>query len=432
MAFIGEPLSKTSRKFPISKRGIVADFKYTITETRSMHGTFRFRLYPNQVQRDRIRKNIDACRFVYKWALESTKNAYETDGTNLSWYDLNNRLVKLKRDHPFLKDAYSQSLQQAVKRLHQAFQHFFRRLTKGETQPGYPKFKRRKAHRQSFDVPQFFNVDFTARFVRIPKIGQIKTIFHRQFSGKPRTCTIGSTSTGKFFISIVFEDGKNPHPKQQMTSQTTIGIDLGLTTYVTLSTGEKVGSPRLLQNALRRLQCLHRRLSKKSRGSRNREKARQRLASCYERIANRRRDFQHKLSARLIRENQAIIVESLNVFGMMRNRQLAKSIADAAWSKFLKMLRYKAKWYGVTLIAVGRFTPTSKQCHVCGYIKDTLSLSDRVWTCPACGVSLERDLNAAKNIRMMGLRFLITPREPRVGPVELSALAEASKQETPS
>ncbi len=241
-------------------------------------------------------------------------------------------------------------------------------------------------------------------------------------------CTVVSTLMGKFFISIVVEDGNSPPPK--VTDQKSVGIDVGLATYITLSTGEKVENPRHLQNALKRLRCLHRRLSKKERGSRNREKARQRLASCYERIGNQRAVFQHKLSMRLIRENQAIMVESLNIGGLIRNRRLAQLIADAAWSQFLAMLRYKAKWYGVTLIEIGRFAPMSKRCHGCGHLNERLTMSDRTWTCPACLLPLDRDVNAAINIKMMGLGSIITPREPRAGPVELSALAEASKQET--
>jgi putative transposase len=206
---------------------------------------------------------------------------------------------------------------------------------------------------------------------------------------------------------------------------------VGLATHIALSTGEKVETPRHLQNALKRLRCLHRRLSKKERGSRNREKARLRLARCYERIGNQRADFQHKLSMRLIRENQAIMVESLKIGDLIRNRRLAQLIADAAWSRFLAMLRYKAKRCGVTLIETGRFAPTSKRCHGCGHLNERLTLSDRMWTCLACHLPLDRDVNAAINIKMMGLEPIIAPREPRAGPVELSALAEASKQETP-
>jgi putative transposase len=208
-----------------------------------------------------------------------------------------------------------------------------------------------------------------------------------------------------------------------------VGIDLGLTTYVTTSSGEKIGNPRHYQNSLKRLRSLHRRLSKKQKGSRNREKARLRLARCYERVVNQRADFQHKLSTRLIRENQAIMVESLNVRGMVQNHRLAQSINDAAWSNFLRMLKYKAEWYGVTLVEVGQFEPTSKCCHLCGYKNDALLLSDRKWTCAECGTLQDRDLNAALNIKLMGLWSLRAPREPREEPVELSALAEAVKQE---
>ncbi|MHA2428055.1 MAG: RNA-guided endonuclease InsQ/TnpB family protein [Candidatus Hermodarchaeia archaeon] len=394
--------------------------------------TFRYRLYPNSIQQERIRKTIDACRFVYNWALETKKTAYEKDKTNLTWYDLNNRLPALKRDYTFLQAAYSQSLQQAVKRLHQAFQKFFNNLT-FETKPsGYPKFKRRKATRQSFDVPQFFTIDFATRSIWLPKIGSVKTVFHRRFSGRPRMCTIVSTLTGKFYISIVVDDGEDSLPKQPVTENKSVGIDVGLKTYVTMSTGEKLVNPRHLQNALQRLRCLHRRLSKKQLGSRNREKARRRLAHYYEHVSNQRADFQQKLSTRLIRENQAIIIETLNIRGMIRNRRLAKSIADASWYTFLEMVRYKAEWYGVTVIGVEQFTPTSKRCHGCGFLNERLTLSERVWTCPTCGLSLDRDVNAAKNIKMIGLLSIMSPREPRVEPVELSAGAEVSKQETSS
>jgi putative transposase len=239
-------------------------------------------------------------------------------------------------------------------------------------------------------------------------------------------------ATGLFFICIVVDDKKTPPTKPPVTNSATIGIDVGLTTYVTLSTGEKIANPRHHQNMMQRLRCLHRRLSKKLQGGKNREKARLRLARCFERITYQRQDFQHKLSIRLIHENQAIVIEHLNIRSMVRNQRLGKSILDAAWSRFICMLKYKANWYGVTLIEVGRFEPTSKCCHSCGTKNNTLNLSDREWKCPTCGMQHDRDINAAKNIRMMGLKSIITPSEPRVEPVELSALAEAMKQETPS
>ncbi len=393
--------------------------------------TYRYRLYPNKVQREQIRKNIDACRFVYNWALERKKHAYVADGKCLSWYELNYLLTNLKQNNLFLKEAYSQSLIHAVKRVVLAYQHFFRRVKLGEN-PGYPKFKRRKAHRQSFVVPSFFKVDFEARRVRLPKIGKVKTVFHRRFTGNPKECIIVSTNTGKFFICIVVEDGKHPPEKSLVNTQGSVGIDVGLTTYATLSTGEKIGNPRPIQHALKRLRCLHQRLSKKKKGSKNREKARHRLARCYERIANQRMDFQQKLSTRLIRENQAIIVESLNIRGMMSNRKLARQISDAAWSSFLRMLKDKAEMHGVTLIEIGRFESTSKLCSICGFKNTALQIIDREWVCTECRTHHDRDINAAKNIKMIGLRSIMAPREPREEPVELSALAETMKQETSS
>jgi putative transposase len=401
-------------------------------ETSGMLRTYRYRLYPNRFQCERIRKTLGACRFVYNWALETKKTAFEKDGTNLSWYDLNILLTALKKDKPFLREPYSQSLQQAVKRLHRAFENFLRRTFQSEGKQGYPKFRRRKFHRQSFTVPQFFTIDFEEKRVKLPMIGWIKTVFHRRFKGTARECTVVSTNTNKFFICIVVEDGKVPPAKQQVTYQNVIGIDVGLKTYATLSTGEKFENPKNLQNALKRLQCLHRRLSKKKRGSKNQEKARWRLARYYERVTNKRSDFLHKLSTQLIRENQAIIVESLNIRGLMRNHRLARSIADVSWYKFLRMLQYKAEWYGVTIIELGRFEPTSKRCHVCGFINNALTLSNREWICSECYTAHDRDINAAQNIKLMGFRFILSPGEPREEPVELSAIAETSKQETPS
>ena len=394
--------------------------------------TFRYRLYPNKIQRERIRKNTDACRFVYNWALETKMRVYDEDSKSLSWYDLNNLLIQLKQDHPFLKHVNSQSIQQAVKRLHLAFKRFFQRANHDGKRYGYPKFKSRKQHRQSFDIPQFFTVDFDARRVRLPKIGQVKTVIHRRFEGIPKTCTVVSTNTGKIFISIVVEDGKSPPRKRKVTAKGSVGIDVGLTTYATLSDGEKIDNPRHLLSALMRLRCLHKRLSRKKKKSKNRVKARLRLARYYERVTNQRVDFQQKLSTRLIRENQAIIVESLNVRGLIRNHRLARHISDAAWASFHRMLKYKAEWYGVIFMAVGRFEATNKLCSACGFKYNALTLSEKEWICPKCHKQHDRDFNAAQNIKMIGLRSIKTPREPRVEPVELSALAEASKQETPT
>ena len=383
--------------------------------------TYKYRMYPTSSQQNQINDNIDACRFVYNWALEKSTDTYKNDAVTLSAYDMHSKLPVLKQEHLFLKIAYSQSLQQSVRRVCKARQHFFRRVKNGDGKPGYPKFRSRRHHRQSFDVPQNVRVDFDSRKAYVPKIGWVKTIFHRHFKGKIKTCTVISMrSTGKCFICIVVEDGKALPKKKRMTKKKSIGIDIGLKTYATVSNGMKIENPRFLQSKLKRVKCLQRRLSRKKKGSKNREKAKTRYGKCHEKIANQRRDFQQKLSTKLVRENQGIMVETLNVSGMVKNRRLSRAISDAAWSYFFKMLRYKSELYGLTLIEVGMFEPTTKLCHRCGFKNDELALSDREWICPECKTHHDRDLNAAGNIKMIGFNAHHTSREPREGPVELS------------
>jgi len=391
--------------------------------------TFKYRLYLNSSQQEDIRKNIDACRFVYNWALEKSTAAYKKDNTTLSAYDLHAMLPELKEEHIFLKDAYSQSEQQAVRRVCKARQNFFRRVKQGDKKPGYPKFRSSRYHRQTFDIPQNVKVDFEKRKTYLPKIGWVKTIFHRRFKGTVKTCTVISSDIGRYFICIVVEDGKSPPKKKRVTKKKSIGIDVGLKTYATTSNGEKIENPRYLQSKLKRVQCLQRRLSRKTKGSQNREKARIRYGKCHEKIANQRRDFQQKLSTKLVVENQAIMVETLNISGMVKNRRLSRAISDAAWSYFFSMLRYKSELYGMTLVEIGMFEPTTKLCHKCGFKNGSLTLKDREWTCPECKTDHDRDVNAAINIKMIGLKTVMASRGPREEPVELSAMAGAKKQE---
>ncbi|MCK5239824.1 MAG: transposase [Candidatus Thorarchaeota archaeon] len=391
--------------------------------------TYKYRLYPDGSQREKIKKTADACRFIYNWALETGSTAYKRDKTSLSAYDLHALLPELKKEHPWLATPYSQSLQQSVRRQYKALQNFFRRVKRGEERPGYPKFRSKRHHRQSFDIPQGIKIEFEKRNVYLPKIGLVRTVFHRRFEGAIKNCTVIVTNTGKHFICIVVEDGRVPPKKKRVNQKKSIGIDVGLKTYATISNGEKIENPRFLEISLKRVKCLHRRLSKKKRGSKNREKARIRYGKCREKISDQRRDFQQKLTTRLIRENQAIMVESLNVSGMVKNRRLSKAISDAAWSSFLNMLRYKSELYGVSLIEVGMFEPTSKLCHVCGFKNDGIKLKDREWPCPQCKTKHDRDTNAALNIKMIGFKTHHASREQRKGPVDQSTLVDGMKQE---
>jgi putative transposase len=378
---------------------------------------YKYRMYPSREQVPLLVKHIHACRFVYNNSLEQKIRAYEQEGRKLSCFDLNNRLPALKEEHPWLKEVNSQSLQSTNKNLDNAFTRFFRE------KKGFPKFKSKKNPVQSFQVPQHYRVDFESNRIKLPKIGDIKTIIHRTFTGKMKYATVSVTSTGKWFVSILVDDGAVTPEPAPFTPDTTLGIDVGLTDFATFSTGEKVSNPRYLKNSLQRLKVLQRRVSRKKKGSKNRKKAIQKLARCHEKVANQRDDFLHKLSYQVVSENQAIAVESLNVTGMLKNHKLARSISDVSWGTFFTMLEYKCLKYGKTLLKIGRFDPSSKICNCCGYMNRGLKLSDREWTCPDCGIVHDRDINAAINLKKFALQDQnlvgVSGAERAVEPVDL-------------
>ncbi|WP_235809593.1 transposase [Methanofollis ethanolicus] len=374
-------------------------------------------MYPSEEQVTLLMNHIHACRFVYNHSLEQKIRAYEQEGQKLSCFDLNNRLPALKEEHPWLKEVNSQSLQSANKNLDNAFTRFFRE------KKGFPRFKSKKNPVQSFQVPQSYSVDFDQRWIKLPKISKIRTVFHRVFTGKMKYATVSVTSTGKWFVSILVDDGKPEPTPAPFSLNTTLGIDVGLKDFATLSTGEKIENPRYLKTSLQRLKVLQQRVSRKVKGSKNREKAILRLARCHEKIANQRNDFLHKISFRVVSENQAIAVESLNVGGMMKNHHLAQGFGDVSWSMFFTMLEYTCRKYGKTLLKIGRFDPSSKICSKCGYLKQDLTLSDREWICPDCGIHHDRDVNAAVNIKKFALQEQnlvgVSGAERTVEPVDL-------------
>jgi putative transposase len=375
-------------------------------------------MYPTQTQIPLLMSHIHACRFVYNRSLEQKIRAYEQNGKRLSCFDLNNQLPALKAEYPWLADVNSQSLQYANRNLDNAFTRFFRE------KKGFPKFKSKKNPVQSFQVPQHYRVDFESNQVKLPKIGDVKTMLHRVFAGKMKYATVSATSTGKWFISILVDDEQPEPTPVSFTSDMTIGIDVGLTDFATFSTGEKVANPRYLKNSLQRLKVLQRRVSRKVKGSKNRQKAIRKLATGHEKVANQRNDFLHKLSYQVVSENQAIAVESLNVAGMQKNHKLARSINDVSWSTFFTMLNYKCRKYGKTLLTIGRFDPSSKICSCCGYRNRDLKLSDREWICSDCGTVHDRDINAAINIKKFAVQEqnlvgVLTGAERAIEPVDL-------------
>ena len=349
---------------------------------------YKYRIYPNKKQQELINKHIGCCRYVYNFCLEKKINAYKISKKSLSKFDLIKLLpaLKKKQETSFLKEVNSLSLQAAVGNLDNAYQKFFKE------KKGFPKFKSKKNARQSFQIVQNTNVDFDEKKVYIPKFKEgIKCRFHRFFDGKIKTSTISKTSTGRYYISILVQfDDDNPK-KKPIDENKAVGIDLGIKTFATLSNGKEIQNPKNLRKAMTRLKRLQRRLSRKTKGSNNREKARKILACQYERVTNRRNDFLEKVTHQLVTTYDTICLETLSAKSMMKNHLLAQALSDIAIGRFNQLINQKAEWYGINILRIGRFEPSSKMCS-CGYVYKGLKLSQRVWTCPNCGRKNQRDL----------------------------------------
>jgi putative transposase len=357
---------------------------------------YKYRIYPNKAQTVLLEKHIGCCRFVYNKLLHIKKVLYEKFRASISEFDLNTHITVLKEIYPWLKEVNSQSLQQASKNLNSAYNHFFK------DKSGFPKKKSKKNPLQSFQIPQHYRIE--GKKILLPKIGLMKIKLHRDIlQGKMKTATISRTPTGKYYISIIVENELEYPEKQEFSHATMIGVDVGSITFATLSTGEKIDHPKFLKSSLKRLKCLQKRVSKKVIGSNNRRKAVKHLSRIHELITNQRNDFQHKVSIKLIRENQAVAVETLNIKGMMSNHCRAQSTGDSAWYSFVLKLQYKAEWFGKTVLKIGQWLPSSKKCNVCGYKHPNLTESIREWQCPECKNTHDRDINAAINIKNFAL-----------------------------
>lgn len=357
---------------------------------------YTYRIYPTVEQSELLQKTFGCCRFIYNWALD-TKIKYHQKDEKIGKFGLMHRITELKYEHEWLREVGSQVLQQEIYHLDNAFSNFFRK----DCKEGFPKFKSKHRSRKSFSCPQSCKVDFEKGKLSIPKCKDIKAIFSRTFEGEIKTVTISQSKGGRYFASILVDDGKELPKKKPVKPRTSVGIDVGIKHFATLSTGEKIDNPKHLKTYEPRLKVLQKRLSRKVKGSCNREKARVRVAKLHELIANQRKDFLHKVSTKIIRENQTVIIEDLHVKGMLKNHCLAKAISDCGWSQFKEFLRYKSEWYGKNLIEIGRFEPSSKLCS-CGVINQQLKLSDREWVCNSCNTKHDRDTLAAQNIKKFG------------------------------
>ena len=353
---------------------------------------FKYRLNPTGIQAELINKHIGCARFVYNNALAFKQSEYAKDKTNHSWYSLVKRLPDLKKENEWLKEVNSQSLQQSIINMNTAFENFF----KGRAD--FPKFKKKGKGKQSFNIPQSIKIDNDKLIIPKFKNG-IDIILHRAIKGEVKQATIIRTPTGKYFVSILCETGEVEKQPKLVNENTTVGIDLGIKSFLVSSNGKEYNNPKYLKKTIGRLKYQQRQLSKHKSNKRK-----HRVAILHEKVANQRKDFLHKVSTELIRENQSIALESLNISGMLKNHCLAGSISDASWGMFVEMLEYKARWNGVNILRIGRFEPSSKTCSECGYINKKLTLKDREWSCPECDSVLNRDLNASINIKNFALK----------------------------
>jgi len=373
----------------------------------------KYRICPTKIQQELLEKHFGCVRFVYNWALDRKKSLWDNDKTSITTYELQKELTVLKQEFVWLKEVNVQSLQQAIQNVDTAFSNFCKHKKE------FPKFKAKNHSNFSFKVINNLSIDFKNNRIKIPKFQyEINIILHRPIKGIIKSATISRTSTGKYFASILVDTQQEQPSKPKVQSKTTITLDLGIKDFATLSDGTKIKNPTFLNKEESKLKFLQRKASK-HKGKRTKLK----LAKKHEKISNRRKDFLHKTSSKLISENQTIIIEDLAIKNLSKrykpkqgedgkylpNGQAAKSglnrrISDVGWGMFVDMLTYKADWYGVNLIKIGRFEPSSKRCSNCKAINKDLTLKDRVWSCVECGITHDRDINAAINIKQIGLR----------------------------
>lgn len=362
-----------------------------------MNRGYKFRIYPNDEQKVLLSKMFGCNRFVYNYFLNQRKEFYlankDQKKRGLNYNDNCSSLVKLKKteETKWLTEVDSQSLQQSLRDLDAAYLKFFRK------QAQFPQFKS-KHDKQSCRFVQRFELKDSV--LSLPKIGDIEIVQHRKIPSDAKLCnvTVSKNKTGQYFASICVDETILKLP----VATKNVGIDLGLKSFAAMSDGTVITNPKISWKRRKKMAHLQRQHSRKKKDSRNREKARVKVAREHQKISNRKSDFSHKLSRKIVNENQVIAVEDLNVAGMVKNRRLARSISEVSWAEFVKQLEYKSLWAGRTFVKVNRFFPSSKLCS-CGFIYDNLKLKDREWTCPKCHTTHDRDLNAARNILKQGL-----------------------------
>ena len=364
---------------------------------------YQYRIYPTDEQKQMLARTFGCARFVYNWALRLRTDAYYERQERIGYHELSARLTLLKQqeDHAWLNEVSCVPPQQALRHLEKAFKNFF------EGRAHYPTFKSRHGDQSAEYTTSAFKWDGT--HLTLAKMdAPLDIVWSRPLPKgvKPTTVTVTKDTAGRYFVSILVEEDIKPLPVVNKQ----VGLDLGLKSMVVLSTGESIGNPQFFRKDEKKLAKAQRRLAKKKKGSKNRNKARLKVARVHAKIADRRRDYQHKLSTRIVHSLpapqaglQVICIESLAVKNMLTNHCLAKSISDVGWGEFVRQLEYKAQWYGRTLVKIDKWYPSSKRCSHCGHVLETLSLDERFWRCPECHTFHDRDINAAKNVLAAGL-----------------------------
>lgn len=353
---------------------------------------FKFRIYPTKEQEILLQKTFGCVRYVYNYFLTRRIKAYQENKETIGLCQCSKELTQLKKELEWLKEPDKWALGNALRDLDDAYSRFFKQQSK------FPKFKSKKDHRNSYRTTfQDNNIEVSKKTIKIPKLGKIKYRDNRHFIiGKICYATISQNPSGKYYISICC---KNIAEVKLHKTNKSVGVDLGLKEFAVTSDGNKIANPKYLDKSLKRLAMLQKRLSRKSSGSNNWNKARIAVAKCYEYITNQRKDFLQKLTTEFIRNYDIICIEDLKVSNMIKNHKLARHISDVSWYEFRRELEYKAGWYGREICVIDRFYPSSQTCSSCGYVnKKIKDLSIREWTRPNCGAHHDRDINAAINI----------------------------------